>query len=331
MKSLVERLTQTFAPSGYEEAIRSVVREEIADWADEVRVDPLGNLIARKGIRQEGGARILVAAHMDEIGLIATHVEEKGYVRFTSVGGVWVHTLIGGRVRFLNGTPGVIHVDQDEDLTRLPSMDKLFIDVGATSSADCPVRVGDIAAFERPFLEMGRRWVAKSMDDRIGVAVMIEALRALKETPNEVYFVFTVQEEIGTRGAAPAAFGLEPDLALAVDVTNTGDRPGGKMAVALGKGPAIKIRDGGMIADPKVVQWMVETAERAGIPYQREVLLGGTTDARAIQVARAGVPSGCLSIPCRYVHSPSEMVDADDVQNAVRLLVNLLASPISIS
>ncbi|MFN3742656.1 MAG: M42 family metallopeptidase [Anaerolineales bacterium] len=329
MKSLVERLTQTFAPSGYEEAIRTVIREEIAASADEMRVDRLGNLIARKGRREGGGARILVAAHMDEIGLIVTHVEEKGYVRFTSIGGVWAHTLIGGRVRFLNGTPGVIHIDQDEDPDCLPAMDKLFIDVGATSAADCPVRVGDIAAFERPFLEMGRRWVAKSMDDRIGVAVMIEALRALKEPPNEVYFVFTVQEEIGTRGAAPAAFGLEPDLALAVDVTNTGDRPGGKMAVALGKGPAIKIRDGGMIADPKVVQWMVETAERAGIPYQREVLLGGTTDARAIQVARAGVPAGCLSIPCRYVHSPSEMVDADDVQNAVRLLVNLLSIPIS--
>ncbi|MFO3796075.1 MAG: M42 family metallopeptidase [Anaerolineales bacterium] len=330
MKSLVERLTQTFAPSGYEEAIRAVIWEEIAASVDEVRVDRLGNLIARKGTKREGGVRILVAAHMDEIGLIATHIEEKGYVRFTSVGGVWVHTLIGGRVRFLNGTPGVIHVDQDEDLDHLPAMDKLFIDVGATSAADCPLRVGDIAAFERPFLEMGRRWVAKSMDDRIGVAVMIEALRTLKETPNEVYFVFTVQEEIGTRGAAPAAFALEPDLALAVDVTNTGDRPGGKMAVALGKGPAIKIRDGGMIADPKVVQWMVETAERAGIPYQREVLLGGTTDARAIQLARAGVPSGCLSIPCRYLHSPSEMVDAEDVQNAIRLLVNLLASPLSI-
>ncbi len=330
MKSLVEKLTQTFSPSGYEDAIRELVRQEVAPLADEVRVDPLGNLIVRKGQVRQGGVRIVVAAHMDEIGLMATHVEKEGFVRFTTIGGVSVHTLIGGRVRFVNGVAGVIHIDQDEKMDRLPSMEKLFIDVGATSAADCPVRVGDVAAFERPFLELGRRWVAKSMDDRIGVAVMIEALRALKDTPNEVYCVFTVQEEIGTRGAAPAAFGLDPHLALAVDVTGTGDRPGGKMAVALGKGPAIKIRDGGMIADPRVVDWMVKTAEGSGLPYQREVLIGGTTDARAMQLVRAGVPSGCLSIPCRYVHTPSEMVDAEDVQNAVRLLTALLSQPVSL-
>ncbi len=329
MKSLVETLTQTFGPSGYEQAIRERVQQEIAPFVDEMRIDALGNLIARKGRAQNGGRRIVVAAHLDEIGLIATHVEERGFVRFTSIGGVMVHTLIGGRVRFVNGVSGVIHMDQSERSDSLPALEKLFIDVGATSAADCPVRVGDMAAFERPFLDLGRRWVAKSMDDRIGVAVMIEALRTLQETPNEVYFVFTVQEEVGTRGAAPAAFGLDPQVALAVDVTRTGDVPGGKMAVGLGKGPAIKIRDSGMIADPKVVEWMIGTAERLGIPYQREVLIGGTTDARAMQLVRAGVPAGCLSIPCRYIHSPSEMVDAEDVQLSVRLLHALLSQPIS--
>ncbi len=328
MKSLVEALTQTFGPSGYEEAIRKRVQQEIAPFVDEMRIDALGNLIARKGQAQNGGRRIVVAAHLDEIGLIATHVEERGFVRFTSIGGVMVHTLIGGRVRFVNGVSGVIHMDQSERSDSLPALEKLFIDVGATSAADCPVRVGDMAAFERPFLELGRRWVAKSMDDRIGVAVMIETLRTLQETPNEVYFVFTVQEEVGTRGAAPAAFGLDPQVALAVDVTRTGDVPGGKMAVGLGKGPAIKIRDSGMIADPKVVEWMIGTAEHLGIPYQREVLIGGTTDARAIQLVRAGVPAGCLSIPCRYIHSPSEMVDAEDVQLSVHLLHALLSQPV---
>lgn len=328
MQTLVQKLTETFGPSGFEDAIRAFVLDEVRPLADEVRVDPLGNLIVRKGQRRDNGQRIMLAAHMDEIGLMVTHVEEGGYLRFTTIGGVSVHTLMGGRVRFLNGTAGVIHIDQSEKLDHLPALEKLFIDVGASGRQDCPVQVGDVAAFDRPFLEIGRRWVAKSMDDRIGVAVMIEALRGLKETPHEVYFVFTVQEEIGTRGAAPAAFGLEPDLALAVDVTGTGDRPGGKMAVALGAGPAIKIRDGGMIADPKVVRWMIETAERAGIPYQREVLTGGTTDARSIQLVRAGVPSGCLSIPCRYIHSPSEMVDREDVQNAVQLLIALLSQPL---
>jgi Cellulase M and related proteins len=331
MKSLVEALTQTFGPSGYEGAIRERVQQEIAPFVDDMRIDALGNLIARKGRAQNGGQRIVVAAHLDEIGLIATHIEERGFVRFTSIGGVMVHTLIGGRVRFVNGIAGVIHMDQDEPRDSFPKLEKLFIDVGATSAADCPVRVGDMAAFERPFLDLGRRWVAKSMDDRIGVAVMIETLRTLQETPNEVYFVFTVQEEVGTRGAAPAAFGLEPQVALAVDVTRTGDVPGGKMAVALGKGPAIKILDSGMIADPKVVEWMDGVAERLGIPYQREVLVGGTTDARAMQLVRAGVPAGCLSIPCRYIHSPSEMVDVEDVQHSVRLLHALLSQPLPFS
>jgi endoglucanase len=160
---------------------------------------------------------------------------------------------------------------------------------------------------------------------------MIEALRSLKSTPHELVFVFTVQEEVGTRGATASAFGVDPDLGLAVDITATGDTPKARrMEVALGKGPAIKVKDGGMLADARIVDWMVRSAEKARLPYQREVLEGGTTDARAIQLARAGVPAGCLSIPCRYVHSPSEMVDFEDVQNSVKLLVTLLKSPVEL-
>jgi putative aminopeptidase FrvX len=159
--------------------------------------------------------------------------------------------------------------------------------------------------------------------------VMIEALRQLKTTPHEIYFVFTTQEEVGVRGATTAAYGIDPDLGLAIDVTGTGDTPKGLvMEISLGKGPAIKVKDAGMIADPRVVDWMVKAAEKAKIPYQLEVLERGGTDARAIQLTRAGVPAGCLSIPCRYVHSPSEMVDIHDVENAVRLLVELLENKI---
>ena len=164
-------------------------------------------------------------------------------------------------------------------------------------------------------------------------AVLIETLRQLKSTPHELYFVFSVQEEVGVRGATTAAFGIDPDLGLASDVTGTGDTPrrsGRRMEVSLGKGPAIKVRDGGMLADPRVVSWMVKTAEKAGLPYQLEILEGGSTDARAIQLTRAGVPAGCLSIPCRYVHSPSEMVDFGDVENAVRLLVELISKPVKL-
>jgi putative aminopeptidase FrvX len=330
MKALIQKLVEAIGPSGYEDAVRQIVLDEVKPLADDVRVDALGNLIVRKSQRSEHGQRILLAAHLDEIGIIATHIEDNGFVRFTNVGFVRSLANVAGRVRFLNGVQGLVAVDQDS-ATSLPGLDKLFIDVGATSRADCPVKVGDVAAFERPFLELGDRLVAKSMDNRISVAILIETLRGLAETPHEVNFVFSVQEEVGTRGATTAAYAIDPDIALAVDVTMTGDTPkAAKMAVSLGKGPAIKVRDSGMLADPRLVRAMVATAEQAGLPYQMEVLDGGSTDARAMQLARGGVPAGCVSIPCRYVHSPSEMVDYHDVQNAVQFLIRLLSRPIQL-
>ncbi len=328
MKQLIQKLTETFSPSGYETAIRDLIRAEIAPLADDIRVYALGNLIARKG---QGGKKIMVAAHMDEIGLVATHIDANGFVRFTGIGGVYPQMLMGARVRFANGVPGVIYTEPLEKPTDTPAMEKMFIDVGAATAANHPIKIGDVAAFERPFLDLGDRLVAKSMDDRIGCYVAIETLRALSATPHEVYFVFTTQEEVGTRGAGTAAYGLDPDLGIALDVTGWGDTPGRKhFDMYLGKGPAIKIKDGGMLADPRVVDWMIRTAEQANLPYQREVLLGGTTDARAMQVARAGIPAGCISIPCRYVHSPSEMVDFNDVQNAVKLLTAMLSAPVEL-
>jgi len=335
MKPLLQKLTETFSPSGYENAIRAVIRAEIEPLADEIRVDALGNLIVRKGQASKNGKKIMLAAHMDEIGLIATHIDENGFIRFTTLGGVRPHTLLGGRVRFADSTPGVIGGERITDTTKAYTFEQLFIDVGADSRKDCSVKVGDVAAFERPFLDLGKRLVAKAMDDRIGCAVLIEVLRGLNAqhltTPHELYFVFSTQEEVGIRGVTGAAFGLDPDIGLAIDVTGTGDTPkGSKMEVALGKGPAVKVKDGGMIADPRIVDWMIRTAERARLPYQREVLEVGTTDARAMQLARSGVPAGCLSIPCRYVHSPSEMVDEKDLQNAVKLLTALVSAPVEL-
>ena len=334
MKPLIQKLVETVSPSGYESRIRELIRAEIESYADEVRVDALGNLIARKGqARLESGLKVMLAAHMDEIGVIATHVDERGFVRFLPIGGVRPHTCIGGRVRFLNGQLGVIYMERQEDAQKLPPFDQLFIDVGATRPEEVSLRVGDVAAFDRPFIDLGSRLVSKAMDDRIGVAVLIETLHRLAaeniQSPHELYFVFSVQEEVGVRGATTAAFGVDPDLGLAVDVTGVGDTPKGiRMQVALGKGPAIKVRDGGMLADPRVVSWMVNTAQKASLPYQLEVLEAGSTDARAMQLTRAGVMAGCLSIPCRYIHSPSEMVDYNDVQNAVKLLGELIRSPI---
>jgi endoglucanase len=225
----------------------------------------------------------------------------------------------------------VIGYDRLDNMNELPTLDKVYIDVGATSPRDCPVKIGDVAAFDRPYTELGNRLVAKSMDNRVGVLVAIETLRSLKSSPYELYFVFTTQEEVGVRGATTSAFGIDPDIGIALDVCPTGDTPNAqRMEMALGKGPCIKIQDASMIADPRIVQWMIRTAEKNRIPYQREVLLLGGTDARAIQATRAGVPAGSISVPVRYVHSPSEMVDYSDVQNAVRLLTALLRTPIDL-
>lgn len=325
MNDLIRQLTEAYGPSGFEDTIRSLLRSVIASLADEVRVTPLGSLVAvRRGTGN--GRRIMLAAHMDEIGVMATYIDEKGFLRFTPIGGVSPLTCLGARVRFENGAIGVIGVEEKrEDHNKAPTFEQLYIDVGATGRDDCPVRVGDAAVFERPFAAQGRRLIAKAMDDRIGCAVLVETLRRLGPTPHEVHFVFSVQEETTLSGARTAAYGIEPDMAIAVDVTGTGDTPESRpMAVELGKGPAIKVQDAGMIAHPTVREWLVRAAEAAGVPHQMEVLEGGTTDAAAMQLVRSGVPSGCLSIPCRYVHTPSEMVDGEDVEGAVRLLLHAL-------
>jgi endoglucanase len=331
MKQLIQKLTETYSPSGQEDAIREVILEEIKPLTDDIRIDTLGNIIARKGEKSANGKRVMVAAHMDEIGLIATHIDEKGFVRFTTVGIPFVRYLLGGRVRFVNGVQGVISSERPEKYNLIPAHDKMFIDVGATGVKDCPVKVGDVAAFERPFVEMGARLVAKSLDDRAGVAVAIETLRRLKGGPNEVFFVFTVQEETGVRGATVSAYGVDPEVGIAIDVTPAGDTPNPiRRDIALGKGPAIKVKDSLMLSDPKVVAWMERAAQKAKIRTQREVLTGGSTDARAIQLTRSGVPTGGLVIPCRYVHSPSEMIDYSDVENAVKLLTAMLNAPIDL-
>jgi len=314
MKSLIQKLVEVPGPSGYETKIREVVRSEVEPLVDEMRVDNLGNLITRIGQKNAKGLRIMLVAHIDEIGVMVTHVDKNGFVRFTTLGGVFPQSLRGKRVRFLNGEIGVIGNEGVFRPSGTATIEKFFIDVGATSQKDCPVKIGDVAAFDRSFIDLGRRIVSKAMDDRVGVAVLIETLRQIRKrditTPHEVYFVFSTQEEVGVRGATGAAYGIDPDIGLAVDITATGDTPKGlKMDVSLGGGPAIKVRDRGMLSDPRIVNWMVETAQKAGLPYQMEVLELGGTDARAIQLTRAGVPAGCLSIPCRYAHSPSEMVD----------------------
>jgi endoglucanase len=324
---LIKKLVEAYGPSGFEDNMRELIRPEIEAYADELYVDAMGNLVARKGGSGDG-LRVMIAAHMDEIGVMVTHITEKGFLRFTNIGGVFPPTLMGSRVQFADGTIGVIHSERQEERNKVHALDRHFIDVGASSRDDSPVEVGAAAGFVNTFLAQGDQLVAKSMDDRIGCAIAIETLQRLEETPHELYFVFSVQEEVGTRGAQAAANGLEPDVGIAIDVTMSGDTPEGpKMAVELGSGPAIKVKDSGMIAHSGLVRVMRQRAEEADIPYQLEVLSGGSTDARPMQVAGPGSAAGCVSIPCRYVHTRSETVSAQDVENSVRLLVELLSKP----
>lgn len=331
MKELIRRLTDAYGPSGNEEKIRELIRSEISSLVDEVRVDVLGNLIAR---RKGEGARVMVAAHMDEIGVVVTHIDEKGFLRFSNVGGVWPLNVLGQRVIFANGTIGTLGEEKRDSPKDELKLEKMYLDIGASDreSAKKLVSVGDVAVFQREFVALaappgqaGERFLAKAFDDRIGCAVMIEALRRLKGKRNQAYFVFTVQEEVGVRGAITSTYQVAPDLGIAVDITGTGDTPEARtMDVGLGRGAAIKVKDWGLLVHPQVRKLMADVADREKIPYQLEVLERGTTDAWAMHTSREGVPSGVISIPTRYAHTPTEMVDAGDVESCIRLLTAIL-------
>jgi putative aminopeptidase FrvX len=327
VRDLIARLTEAYGPSGHEEQIREIIRAEVEPLVDEVQTDTMGNLIAHRR-STGGGKKVMLAAHMDEIGLVVSHVDEKGFLRAQPLGGIDVMTLSGGRVRFADGTIGVLAPEKRREIQKGPELGKFYIDIGAASHAEAKDRLGQAVGFVRPFTDLGRRIVAKALDDRIGCAALIEVLRRLKSSPHNVYGVFSVQEEVGLRGARTSAFGLEPEVGIAIDITASADTPeASKLAMKLGDGPCIKVMDGGMISHPGVKKLLIEAAESRGIPYQLEVLPGGTTDAAAIQLAHSGVPAGCVSIACRYFHTQSEMVDMEDVENTVNLLVAVLEQP----
>lgn len=323
--TMLGQLTQLFGPSGSEELVAEFISNQVRPYCDELTMDTLGNLIVRRhGI----GKRIMVAAHMDEIGLMITHIDKSGFLRFTPLGGVRIPNLIGQRVKFRQGRIGTIGVEKLDKIGDF-KLEKLYLDIGASTREEAEqfVRIGETGVFVGDFIESGSRIISKALDDRIGCFVAIEALKRTQST-HELAFVFTVQEEIGTRGARTAAYALEPDLAIAVDVTATGDTPKAQpMSVELGSGVGIKVLDRSMITSPQIKRWMADVATELNIPFQWEILEYGGTDSGAIHLSRGGVPSGVLSIPTRYVHSPAEILDKHDVEAAVDLLVALLERP----
>lgn len=326
---LLRKLLEAYGPSGNEEIIRDLIIEEVKDYVDEIKVDRLGNLIA---IKKGGGKKVMIAAHMDEIGLIVTGVDDNGFLRFANIGGVSPFISLGQRVMFRNGVLGVVYMEHMEDMKGL-KLEKMYIDIGAKTkeAALNMITIGDVCCFYNTYTSLNGNIVAKSVDDRIGCFIAIETIKQLKDSPNDLYFVFTVQEEVGIRGAKTAAYSIDPDIGIALDVTATGDTPKARpMAVKLGEGPTVKIKDNSILCHPAVRNLMIETAKEANIPYQLEVLEFGGTDSGAIHMSRNGVPAGVISIPCRYIHSPSETVSESDVENAILLLTKILEKAITI-
>ena len=319
---LLTRVLTAYGATGREGNVRAVIEKELAGHADSVRTDALGNLIAvRKG--DGTGRRVMLSAHMDHIALVVIDADEHGFLRVCAAGGVPANKMVAQHVTFENGQQGAVGVDEDApaELT----IAHLYVDIGADSREEALARVpiGEFAVAAPRVASLGEhRLSSPAMDDRIACYALLEVFCALPDSmKNEVVAVFSVQEEVGLRGATAAAYSVEPDVGLALDVTATGDVPGAKrhLPMKLGAGAAVKILDRDMIATPWVVDRLLDLAKEKSISVQREVLPFGGTDAAAIQRSRGGVPSGTVSIPCRYVHSAAETVDLRDVQAAIDL------------
>ncbi len=335
---LLKRLSDAHGISGYEDEIRDIIKGELEDYVDEIRVDKLGNLIC---VKNGSEFKEMIAAHMDEIGFMVKQIDDKGFIRFTPIGGWFSQIVLGQRV-ILHGRKGKVigvvgckppHLMKEDERKKAVEIKDMFIDVGAGSRdevLEMGIEVGTPITVDRELKEMGRgRVTGKALDNRVGVAVMIEALKETKSDAT-IYAVGTVQEEVGLKGARVSAFAIEPDVAIAVDVCVASDFPGAESAhmdIKLGSGPAITVVDAsgrGLIASRRVLEWLRSTAERFEIPYQLEVAEGGTTDATAIHLTKSGIPTGVISVPARYIHSPVEMIDLEDLKNTVLLVARSL-------
>ncbi|MCX6688642.1 MAG: M42 family metallopeptidase [Methanoregula sp.] len=335
VKELLEKLSNAHGVSGSEGSVLSVIKKELKGYVDEIREDSMGNLIA---VKRGNKFKVMLAAHMDEIGLMVKYIDDKGFIRFVALGGWYAPTLYNQRV-VLHGSKGkcfgVIggkppHMMDDDERKKGVKVDDMFIDVGASNRAEViqlGIDIGTPVTIDREFTVLSNdRVTGKAFDNRAGVVMLINTLKAVK-SPFTIYGVFTVQEEVGLKGARTSAYALDPDCAIATDVTIPGDHPGIEIKdapVEMGKGPVITIVDSsgrGLIANRTVVKWLQDAAEANNIPVQVEVGSGGTTDATAIHLTKGGIPSTTLSIPSRYIHSPVEVLDTRDIEAAVDLLL----------
>lgn len=334
---LLKSLCETPGVSGHEDAMRALVTRELQSLTDTLTVDPLGNLVATKN--GTGGPRIMLAAHMDEIGFLVKFVDDKGFLRLQPVGGWDPRTMVAQRV-YVQGFTGEtllgtlmpaakpIHQLTPEERSKPAKIEEFFVDLGLPGSRVKElVEIGDPVTMARTTERVGGNVVSKSLDDRLCVFVMIEALRAVGAHQAEIIAVATVQEEVGVRGAITAAQALRPDVGVALDVTLANDFPGPpehEYVSKLGDGPAINIMDSMSISNPKLVKHLRRVAEQNSIPYQLDMLLGGGTDAAGIQKVGAGIPIVTLSVPTRYIHTVNEMASVSDIEASITLLARYL-------
>lgn len=313
------QLAGVFGPSGQETAVAQVIEELAAPYADELYRDVLGNLIVRKA---GNGPKVMFSAHMDSIGFIVTHIDKNGFLRFSKIGFIPYAEALGSRIVFANGLRGVVCADGNYAKSKEP--DDLYIDIGASDEAEARslVSVGDMAVYDQTVHTRGDILLSPYLDARIACAVLLSALEAVQRPKNDLYFVFSVQEELGLRGAKTAAFALAPTYGFAVDVTEAGDTPEHKPKneCRLGGGAAIKYMDSSIICHPKVTAYLQNAAELHGVRVQREILRAGGTDAGAIHRSRAGVYTGAISIPARLIHNPVEMCNLNDAEECVKLV-----------
>jgi putative aminopeptidase FrvX len=333
IKQNLEKLSNAYGVTGREIQIRDILTQLLEPHSDEIQVDKLENVIAIKKGKQNS-PKIMLAAHMDEVGLMVKTITKEGFIQFTKMGGIDDRILPAQKVTVLTkkgNYQGVIgskppHIQKEEERKKIIAFDELFIDVGAENKEDATnmgIAIGDPIAFDIKYANLSKDVVmGKAFDNRAGCITMAETLRLLETTNYTVCAVGTVQEEVGLRGAATAAFGVDPDIAIALDVTIAGDVPGVRefdATVKMGKGPALTISDSGVITHPKILRWLIDTAEEEKIPFQLESGLLGSTDAARISITRQGIPSGTVSIPTRYIHSPVGMLSLKDIESSAKL------------
>ncbi|MCQ2551724.1 MAG: M42 family metallopeptidase [Clostridia bacterium] len=322
---ILKELNKCFGPSGNEKEIAAKIKRLVRPYADEIKTDVMGNLIVHK---KGNGPKLMIAAHMDSIGFIVTHIEKDGLLRIGMVGGIHPDDVLATPVRFANGVVGTIY---ENGGAKKREIDSMFIDIGAKDEKEAAamVSVGDMAVYNTPTLMLGENRVASPyLDNRAGCVAAILAIQQIKKVYYDTYFVFTVQEELGLRGAKPAAFGIEPEYAIVADTTLVDDTPNANHVgtSVLGGGAAVKVMDKSVICNPEMVEKIMALAKRKKIKAQLDVLRAGGTDAGEMRVSGSGVWTGGISVATRYIHSPGEVCQLSDIEDAGALMAAFAAT-----